>query len=369
MKETEDLTGKRFGRWTVLRKTDKYTKSGLWYYMCRCDCGTEKEVSSHSLKYGRSLSCGCVGNEKFQNMALKNKGKNSPSFKDLTGKRFGSLTVVREHGQNKYGNFIWECKCDCGNICYSDTAHLTRGSKTNCGCKRAKDMQGMRFGMLTVVERVGSLSHGEMFWKCKCDCGNEVVVRGSLLRNGGTKSCGCYHKIATQKFRKQNEYRVDGNTIYVTLPNTNQEMICDADDWEKLKKFRWFIGSHGYATTNVPKDGERKKETSYFHKFVLSVPPGFLPDHINRNRLDNRKENLRIATITENVINRGVYKNNTSGVRGVYFNKRRNKWVARITYNKKVISLGYFDNLEEAKNARLNAEKEYFGGLIDSEAL
>ena len=230
MTETEDLTGKRFGKWTVLRKTDKYTKSGLWYYMCRCDCGTEKEVSSHSLKYGKSLSCGCLRTENTKKQACKRNGKNAPNFKDLSGERFGFLTVIKEKGQNKYGNFIWECKCDCGKICYSDTAHLTRGSKTNCGCKRAKDMQGMRFGMLTVVERVGSLSHGEMFWKCKCDCGNEAVVRGSLLRNGETRSCGCYHKIATQKFRKQNEYRVDGNTVYVALPNTSQELICDAED-------------------------------------------------------------------------------------------------------------------------------------------
>lgn len=88
----------------------------------------------------------------------------------------------------------------------------------------------------------------------------------------------------------------------------------------------------------------------------------------NRNKLDNRKENLRVATATENVLNRGIYKNNTSGIRGVSFNKRKNKWVARLTYNKKVISLGYFNNLEDAKKARLDGEIKYFGGLIDGES-
>jgi hypothetical protein len=85
-------------------------------------------------------------------------------------------------------------------------------------------------------------------------------------------------------------------------------------------------------------------------------------DHINGNSLDNRIKNLRLATYSENGMNRvSLSRRNTSGFTGVYWNKRDKRWVARINPNRKQIHLGNFINKEDAIQARIEAEKKYFG--------
>ena len=84
-------------------------------------------------------------------------------------------------------------------------------------------------------------------------------------------------------------------------------------------------------------------------------------DHINRNPLDNRKSNLRIVNNQQNSMNKGHQKRNTSGHKGVSWDKSRNKWYAYITVNYKLINLGRFNILEDAIKARKKAEIKYFG--------
>ena len=84
-------------------------------------------------------------------------------------------------------------------------------------------------------------------------------------------------------------------------------------------------------------------------------------DHINRDKLDNRKCNLRISDKTGNNRNVGLQKNNTSGITGVGWNRQMNKWIAQITVNYKTIYLGSFNDKEDAIKCRLTAEKKYFG--------
>ena len=89
--------------------------------------------------------------------------------------------------------------------------------------------------------------------------------------------------------------------------------------------------------------------------------PEFL-DHINGDRLDNRVSNLRAATRQQNAMNQKIKVNNTSGFKGVCWSKQKNKWVANITFNKKKnIHLGFFENFDDAVNARKIAEEKYFG--------
>ena len=224
---------------------------------------------------------------------------------------------------------------------------------------KTKDMTGMKVGRLTVISQAGILKHHEMYWNCICDCGNKVVVSGaSLRRKNGRKSCGCLHKEAFQKYRKWNEYVIDGNIVRVVLDNKNEEMICDVEDWEKLKDYRWRFGRNGYAETTT-KDG-----VIPFHHFVIGCKKGNYRDHINRNRLDNRKENLREVDPFESVLNRGIAKNNTSGVKGVTYSKRYKRWVAQITCNRKNYILGRFEEKEDAISARKSGEIKYFGRLV-----
>ena len=231
-----------------------------------------------------------------------------------------------------------------------------------------KDMTGKKFAMLTVIESAGLAKNGEMTWRCRCDCGNEIVTKGSLLRSGTTRSCGCYHKIATQKFRKFNTFTVNGNVVIVDLPGTDKKMLCDLEDWETLGEYSWRLSNQGYATTNIPaKDGAPKKSWVRAHTLIIEKPSeGFMTDHINRNKLDNRKSNLRIVSARENILNRNIFEKNKYGIRGVQLLKNRNKkWTAKITVNNEIIHLGYFYTLDEAKKARLDAEEKYLGGRLD----
>lgn len=88
---------------------------------------------------------------------------------------------------------------------------------------------------------------------------------------------------------------------------------------------------------------------------------GEFPDHINGNGLDNRRENLRLATRSQNSINRGKQSNNKSGYKGVSWNKRDKRWTAQITINKHIINLGGFDTPEQAYEAYKEAAKQYHG--------
>lgn len=115
---------------------------------------------------------------------------------DRTGQRVGRLTLIEYAGKKR-----WKCLCDCGNEVIVETHSLTRGRTKSCGClyrdtraMNLKDRTGMRFGRLVVTEYAGNA-----FWKCKCDCGNEIVVKGAQLDNGHTKSCGCYHRDQVSK--------------------------------------------------------------------------------------------------------------------------------------------------------------------------
>ena len=117
---------------------------------------------------------------------------------DLTGRRFGFLTVKKPAENGKWGESRWECLCDCGNVVNKSTADLTRRKKpsTSCGCQRKSrliDLSGNRYGYLTVLERAENNKRGQTCWRCLCFCGDEIVVPASELKkpNREYMSCGC----------------------------------------------------------------------------------------------------------------------------------------------------------------------------------
>lgn len=119
-------------------------------------------------------------------------------FIDLTGQRFGKLVVIKQ-SENRNGRTAWLCKCDCGNTKVVRSIELRRGDTISCGCYRKDhpsvfyDLNGKRYGRLTVVKRVENKG-SQAAWLCICDCGNEKVAKSRDLRNGLVKSCGCLHK-------------------------------------------------------------------------------------------------------------------------------------------------------------------------------
>ncbi len=128
-----------------------------------------------------------------------------------------------------------------------------------------------------------------------------------------------------------------------------QFAIVDADDYEALSRFKWHC-RNGYAVRNC-KRTEVGRASIHMHRVVNKTPPGMEADHINRNRLDNRKCNLRACTLAENLRNKGDYRNNTSGVRHVYFNKAEGRFKAIVRINGKQKCLGTFKAKEAAADA------------------
>lgn len=134
---------------------------------------------------------------------------------DLTGQRFGKLTVIKEAGREKKG-VVWLCQCDCGNTKTVRSDHLRSGDVTSCGCGRMKDMTGMKFGNLTVIEDVGRTNNGDILWLCQCDCGNTTKVSGHNLRTGNSKTCGnrTYHRVRmemeAEKLSARNKDTING---------------------------------------------------------------------------------------------------------------------------------------------------------------
>ena len=102
------------------------------------------------------------------------------------------------------------------------------------------------------------------------------------------------------------------------------------------------------------------------HRLVMNASEGMDIDHRHRKTNDNRKSQLREVTRSQNLMNRGIQKNSISGVTGVTWYKKNSKWIAQIYVNEKRIYLGSFTNIEDAIQARLEAEKKYFGGFSNN---
>lgn len=100
------------------------------------------------------------------------------------------------------------------------------------------------------------------------------------------------------------------------------------------------------------------------HRLIFLWHHGYMPeviDHIDRNGMNNRIENLRAATPLQNTANRGLNRNNTSGFKGASYDKRRNRWAGQMMVNRKHVFLGYFDTPEDAHAAYVKATRELYG--------
>ena len=207
---------------------------------------------------------------------------------DLTGRTFGRLTVLRQAGpeEAKRGRRYWVCLCSCGKQVVVEGTHLRTGHTKSCGCyrgdsarsRRMVDISGQRFGRLTVLEPVNLANGADPYWKCRCDCGKEIVCKKENLLSGSTQSCGCL----MEETRKEN-----------------------------MKKAIHFVE----------------------------------------------------GTCIEKISCRSESKSNTSGHRGVY-KRENNRWRATIGFQGRVYNLGTFGSFEEAVEARVAAEKRMYDPFL-----
>lgn len=116
---------------------------------------------------------------------------------DLTGQRFGRLVVIKKGKKDNAQHQFWQCKCDCGNIVEINGDNLRREVTKSCGCLHSEimhntvfiDLTGQRFGKLIPIKYF--TEQGKTYWQCQCDCGNITTVARNNLVNGHTSSCGC----------------------------------------------------------------------------------------------------------------------------------------------------------------------------------
>lgn len=135
--------------------------------------------------------------------------------------------------------------------------------------------------------------------------------------------------------------------------------LVDNSDYEGVILYKWYLDKRGYPITNIRPNG--KKRSISIHLFLLGHARGLHIDHMDGNKLNNQRYNLRRCTVSQNAMNRKINVNNKSGFRGVSWIESRNKWDVRICKDSKIIRCGRFLLLADAVEASISARKKYHG--------
>lgn len=130
--------------------------------------------------------------------------------------------------------------------------------------------------------------------------------------------------------------------------------LVDDEDFERVSQYKWHI-DRGYAAMTISGKG-----IMYMHRFINNTPKGMSTDHINRNKLDNRRSNLRTCTQRENNTNMKLRGDNTSGHRGVTWHKNDKRWQAQINIQGRLLYLGQYKKLQDAIEAQKHAFKQVY---------
>ena len=157
---------------------------------------------------------------------------------------------------------------------------------------------------------------------------------------------------------RENIYEISGDVVYVYRKNGDYLFCADAEDIPPFDMWSWHMNSKGYVVGGISESGAPMQ----LHKIICPCEKGMTVDHISRDKRDNRKSNLRVCGYVTNNQNRGDFKNNTSGEKGVFWDAYNQRWRAVIGVNGKNKYLGSYLEFEQAKAARKAAEKALHWG-------
>ena len=230
-----------------------------------------------------------------------------------------------------------------------------------------KDLTGQKFGHLIVKYRgedyISPRNQKAIRWWCECDCGNPnlVLVLGSNLSRGHTTSCGCVQKETGikngRKNKKYNTYDLTGE-YGIGYTSKGEEFWFDLEDYDLIKDYCWHTNKQGYFVAN---DINNQNKVIRLNRLIMHCDQiGVDVDHIKHKLHDNRKSELRICLHQKNNFNHKKSSRNTSGVCGVNWHDKSQKWMAQICAGEQIY-LGIFDNFDEAVKIRKEAEEKHFG--------
>lgn len=200
-----------------------------------------------------------------------------------------------------------------------------------------RDLTGVHFGDLTVLREANRGKNGGSTWVCKCTCGNIEVFEGNRLLSGHNKRCG---ECSFGMF----EFFDNDKRIRYRLPKEKSFMF-DSADLAIVCQYKWSIDATGYPKTAARINGSKGM---HLHTLLMHPDNGMLVDHIDGNKLNNCRDNLRICSHAQNIWNQKLSNRNTSGYKGVSFDSSREKWAAYITVHRKRHYLGRFQTAREA---------------------
>ncbi len=210
---------------------------------------------------------------------------------DITGLRYGRLIVTSMAPSSK--DAMWNCLCDCGNLAVVRGTHLRTGETKSCGCARldkASELAGEKFHRLTVIRRAGNKGSGanaKSMWECQCECGNITTVPAHSLKSGNTKSCGCLKiESSIENGKSRRTHGMKQTQAWVCWMSINQR--CH-------NKNRKDFSSYGGRGINIC------ERWSKFENFIEDM--GHPPDGMSIDRKDTNGNyepgNCRWATSTE----------------------------------------------------------------------
>lgn len=256
------------------------------------------------------------------------------------------------------------------------------------------DLTGQRFGRLTVIEKdiEKSIARGRTFWICRCDCGNIVSVQSAdLLRKGGTRSCGCLHREAIS--RSNELYLFEDYKIGIGFFNgkhSNEFFVFDYEDVDCVKGRSWHQTEDGYVRApirNYPTPNPNTEKL--LHREIMAKHEDIsdkMVDHKSHNKIDDRKGNLRSCTSSDNNTNRKSPKDGSNtGYRNIHYHSSDGMYQFGIKINKKNYhksfktlneAIAYRDqfiidhNLQEFyydENEDIRCDENYIGQYIDGD--
>lgn len=309
---------------------------------------------------------------------------------DLTGQRFGRLTVIEKDTSKgtKRGAF-WRCRCDCGKIKTIGSGALRNGLTQSCGClnkeiishpKDLSDMIGKKFGKLTVIKRepnhITPSGQKKAMWLCKCDCGNTTITSSESLKDGHTKSCGClpkkpkgaglidligkrFGKLVVIKRAEDYSYESGGKTT------TAPQWLCGCDCGNIIVAQGGNLRSGN--TTNCGCENRSSKNEAVISQFFTSNNIKYLREY-SFNDLKNKSGNLlrfdfAILDNDNNVMllleYQGAQHYIDCGNFGLYQRKYSDKMKRKYCEknNIKLYEIRYDENLEESLNNLLEELK------------